>query len=139
MAVAPETETTSKHVNSVRTRAQTLEEETETRFVSFPRILGLAWRLFQGGIIMPALEDANDFCTVAAKEMKTILNLGDSANVLVDEELDKSRWLATCDFRTRKLQNWKLGVLYMFIYLRWIASILIYVVSSSEMIESTIY
>lgn len=26
MAVAPETETTSKHVNSVRTRAQTLEE-----------------------------------------------------------------------------------------------------------------
>lgn len=92
MAVAPETETTSKHVNSVRTRAQTLEEETETRFVSFPRILGLAWRLFQGGIIMPALEDANDFCTVAAKEMKTILNLGDSANVLVDEELDKSRW-----------------------------------------------
>lgn len=41
---------------------------------------------------MPALEDANDFCTVAAKEMKTILNLGDSANVLVDEELDKSRW-----------------------------------------------
>lgn len=98
MVVAPETETTSKHVNSVKTRAQTLEEETETRFVSFPRILGLAWRLFQGGIIMPALEDANDFCTVAAKEMKTILNLGDSANVLVDEELDKSRWLATCDF-----------------------------------------
>lgn len=111
MAVAPETETTSKHVNSVRTRAQTLEEVTETRFVSFPRILGLAWRLFQGGIIMPALEDANDFCTVAAKEMKTILNLGDSANVLVDEELDKSRWLATCDFRTRELQNRKQGVL----------------------------
>lgn len=111
MAVAPETETTSKHVNSVRTRAQTLEEETETRFVSFPRILGLAWRPFQGGIIMPALEDANDFCTVAAKEMKTILNLGDSANVLVDEELDKFKWLTTCDFRTRELQNQKLGVL----------------------------
>lgn len=110
MAVAPETETTSKHVNSVKTRAQTLEEETETRFVSFPRILGLAWRLFQGGIIMPALEDANDFCTVAAKEMKTILKVGDSANVLVDEELDKSRWLATCDFRTRELQNRKQGV-----------------------------
>lgn len=60
---------------------------------------------------MPALEDANDFCTVAAKEMKIILNLGDSASVLVDEELDKSIWLATCDFRTREFQNRKLDVL----------------------------
>lgn len=111
MAVAPETETTSKHVNSVKTRAQTPEEETETRFAFFQRILGLAWRPFPGGIIMPALGDANDFCTVAAKEMKTILNLGDSANVFVDEELDKFKWLATCDFRTRELQNRKLCVL----------------------------
>lgn len=111
MAVAPETETTSKHVNSVKTRAQTPEEETETRFVFFQKILGLAWRPFPGGIIMPALGDANDFCTVAAKEMKTILNLGDSANVFVDEMLDKFKWLATCDFRTRELQNRKLGVL----------------------------
>lgn len=70
----------------------------ETRYVFFPKILDLAWRRFQGGIIMPALEDANDFCTVAVKEMKTILNLGDSANVFVDEELDKFKWLATCDF-----------------------------------------
>lgn len=89
MAVAPETETTSNHVSSVTTRVQTLEEETEIRSVFFPRILGLAWQLFQGGIIIPDLEDANDFCTVAVKEMKTILNLGDNANVLVDKELDK--------------------------------------------------
>lgn len=47
---------------------------------------------------MFVLEDVNDFCMVVVKEMKIILNFGDSVNVFVEEELDKFRWLVMCDF-----------------------------------------
>lgn len=43
---------------------------------------------------MFVLEDVNDFCMVVVKEMKIILNFGDSVNVFVDEELDNlDGWL----------------------------------------------